>query len=417
MLDAPPRERESTSWALLVAWTLVIWAAVPFAPALRDVVALAWGRSFFTYAVIAVIVAAALTLLVRLRRRQTSLSAPVWLVAVGIVFAWYAWALRDIPEEAVHLVEYAVLGLLSFRAFSHRLRDPTIYLCGTAVGTLVGIVDEGLQWVAPNRYWTGSDLGINLVASALVQVAIARGLEPKIIGQPTSAVGWRYFARCSAAVVVVLAATLLNTPERIGWYATRVPGLEFLLTTESVMFEYGYLYEDPEAGIFRSRLPPDALSRADRERGVEVGRILDAYPEERYKEFLNTYTPVSDPFAHEARVHLYSRDKRRQLMQEPELTSLDFATHAKHAYREHMILERFFPNTLAHSGADLAQEEVARLDEARWPEARLRAKDAESWVSGHLVTRYSEGQVMLVLLLALLGCVAVDVAAGRYLRR
>ena len=32
------------------------------------------------------------------------------------------------PEEAVHFIQYGALGVLLFRAFSHRMRDPMIYL-------------------------------------------------------------------------------------------------------------------------------------------------------------------------------------------------------------------------------------------------------------------------------------------------
>jgi hypothetical protein len=103
--------------------------------------------------------------------------------------------------------------------------------------------------------------------------------------------------------IVLLALCLLTTPARIHWYASRIPGLDFLITNESVMFEYGYLYRDAETGAFRSRLDPAALRASDTSRGAEAARILDAYPDARYREFLRTYTPVSDPFVHEARVH------------------------------------------------------------------------------------------------------------------
>ena len=400
------------SWAAVLAWSFVVWLTVPVAPAGRDWVEARWGREAFTVGSIAVALAIGIACLVYLYRRRLGAAGYLWIIAVTSVFAGFAWWLRPIPEEAVHLIEYAVLGGLAYRALVHHVRDQTIFVTAALVGAVVGVLDEGLQWVAPNRYWTLSDIWINWAASGLAQLGIAKGLRPRIIESRISAAGVRYLCRAGVVFVVVLAANLLNTPQRIGWYATRVPGLEFLLTNESVMFEYGYLYDDPEAGIFRSRLSPSELARTDRERGREVARILDAYPNDLYDEFLNTYTPVNDPFTHEARVHIFSRDRRAEQAHDPSVSPLDHATAAARAYRENRILERFFPETLRHSSYVLAPEEIAYLDANRWPEERLRAKDGHSWVSRHLVTDFTESQIMTALAVIVVGLLAIDRLVG-----
>ena len=65
-------------------------------------------------------------------------------------------------------------------------------------------------------------------------------------------------------------------PRESIWLAENVPGLGWLADIEGPMLEYGYLFEDPDIGAFRSRLSPEELERADRERGADVGALLDA---------------------------------------------------------------------------------------------------------------------------------------------
>ncbi len=61
------------------------------------------------------------------------------LSAVGGLFTCLIWSLRANPEEAFHFVQYGVLSILLFRAFSHRLRDPSIYLAAALAGAALGI--------------------------------------------------------------------------------------------------------------------------------------------------------------------------------------------------------------------------------------------------------------------------------------
>jgi chromate transport protein ChrA len=409
MLDAPPAEREGVSWAYLVACAVAICALVPFAPIIRDRVEAHWGRGIFLAATIAIVAVVFIVLLVRLRRRRRlPASAYLCLAAVGATYAWYAWQLRAIPEEALHLVEYGLLGVLAYRALSHRVHDPTIYLTAAIIGGLVGIVDETLQWLAPSRHWTLADLWINLGATALSQVAIAGGLRPRLIGRTPRAVGVRTFCRFAAPAIVLFGITLLNTPQRIEWYASRVPGLAFVRTIDSVMFEYGYLYRDPEAGVFRSRLDPATLAETDRRRGAEAARILEAYPDERYREFLNTYTPITDPFVHEARVHLFSRDKHVYLSRDPKLPPSEYGWHATVAWRENRILEKYFSETMRHSSRKLSADDAGYLERIRVPLEQVPETERESWVSRTLVTGVRESQIMLGLGALLLLVVVVE---------
>jgi hypothetical protein len=169
------------------------------------------------------------------------------------------------------------------------------------------------------------------------------------------------------------------------------------------MAEYGYLYEDPEIGVFRSRLSPEILHRTDLERGKSAAKLLDLYKDRPgYRAFLEIYTPVNDPFLHEARVHLFSRDRNFSWAQALEIEPETKAKFLTTAFSENRIMEKYFPHTLQHSEYRWSQQQRAFAAKHRLPD-----KLHESWVSRHLFTRVSEAQVglffaLLILSLAML---------------
>ena len=81
------------------------------------------------------------------------------------------------------------------------------------------------------------------------------------------------------------------------------------------MSEFGYKCDDPEIGIFYSRINPKKLQKIDNQRGEEYAQILNKMANMNYKQFLREYNPITDPFLHELRVHIFRRDRyyKRQI--------------------------------------------------------------------------------------------------------
>ena len=427
MLDRPPREKEWVSWTAVLLWSVLIFAFVPLARAIRDVVSQYSGPEIYTYAVIGVVVLAAVLMAVsQLRRARVGLVQFAWLLAVAAAYILYTVFLKGAAIEAMHFVLYGLLGFLVYRALSHRVHDTGIYFAAAIAGAIVGMLDEALQWAAPKRFWALQDIWIDFVGAALMQVAIAQGLRPTIIARGFSPASVRLVSRLAAVALVLLAITALNTPPRIAWYSSQIPALAFLQTNESVMLEYGYRYETPETGVFRSRLTLEALRQADRERAVDGGRLLAEYRErDRYGEFLSLYTPVNDPFLHEARVHLFRRDRFLERAERnlagvpPEPGARVPPPHEDEAeeqmtvaYRENQILERYFGGVLRESGLAWSPETLARVRAHVLPDYAY-----DSWVSRDLITEVSERQVMLGFGVALAGVLLLGGLYGRERRR
>lgn len=410
MLREPPREREATSWLMVGAWSLLVFATIPVANAIQQRIDSEVGGGFFLAVVLGSIALGTLTAFRAIVRigSPTRVVGSLWLGAIAGVFAAYTWSLRENPEEAVHFLEYGVLGLLLYRAWLHRVRDPTIYVAAALAAAIVGTIDEAIQWLTPGRTWALRDVWLNFAGATLTLAGLAIGVRPPLVGERVGRTSTRRLLMVAAALVLVVTLSLLNTPARIAWYATHVPGLAFARHTTGVMLEYGHRYDDPSTGAFNSRFAPGELASLDATRGAEAGAILAAYAsDDRYAEFLARYTPITDPFVHEARVHLFRRDRILALADDYAGDAERYRWHLTTAQRENAILERWFPRTLAAAGAALPAEVRARLARDQDP-----ALAVPSRVSADLVTAVGEAQVIGVML-TVLGTLALAWWAAR----
>ena len=414
MFEHAPLERPWVSWLYVVLWSLAIFVTIPLARSLQQFVTEAWGRQVFTYAVIVAIVFALGVAIVHLYRKRTPFSwSYLWLLAVAAVFFCYTIKLgKKSPEEAIHFIQYGFLGILVFRALAHRLHDNTVYFAATIVCAIIGMLDEVIQWLTPRRYWGLEDVRLNFFAALLVQIAIWKGMRPHHIAGRPGLNNLRFLCRLTIVAVVLFGICLLNTPSRMIWCAERVPGLAFLKENESMMQEYGYLIEDPDIGIFRSRLSPKKLKATDRERSVAAARILDQFQDRAtYSRFLAIYTPISDPFLHEARVHLFRRDQHYLRAVESEDDPEEMSSYFTTAFRENQILEKYFTHTLHRSAYVWSADQVALSQQHL-----LRDRVYESSVSRGLFTQFSEFQIVAFFSFLVIGLIGFHVYLGKRLK-
>ncbi len=406
MLDNPPRESELRSWTWVALGVVVIYATIPVARGLREVVDRSLGREIFIYGCLLVLLVCAVFAWRNLRHRSLGRGAAVSLALVLILFAGTIYYLRAIPEEALHVALYGVLGLLVYRALTHRVRDYSIYALGALLTGIVGMIDEYIQWVVPSRYFDIDDIELNFFAGLLAQVGLAAGLRPRLVMARPDGRSFGRLAYLVATGLLLLLIGFVNTPQRVAWYAQQVPGLEFLLDGSAMMAQYGYRLRSPAGAEFRTRFDAGQLAELDERRGREVAAILDRYIRgEGYREFLARYSIIRDPYAHEAGVRLFRREFHLDRAREPER---DAAEHYTIAYFENDILQAYFTSAITNSKyrwSDALAAEVAAG--ARRDSAYL------SQVSSALITRVGQGGIVAFFLLT----IGTSMAAGYWLRR
>ncbi|MGI9529354.1 MAG: VanZ family protein [Acidimicrobiia bacterium] len=165
------RERRLWLWALTV--TAAIYATLGQVPAiasaLRDRNLI--DNTFFG----AFLVIAAALVVVGLATR------PGWrelTVAIAALATYVMAFLRFTnPAERTHLIEFGVVAVFVYlalrerRANGTRVRTPTL-MAVLVAGTL-GVIDEGIQAILPNRFFDPLDIAFNLGAAVMAVLAVA----------------------------------------------------------------------------------------------------------------------------------------------------------------------------------------------------------------------------------------------------
>jgi hypothetical protein len=390
MFERPPREREFLSWAYVVLWSGFLFATVPFVRAGSSYVRSRWGGEVFTYGVTAIVIlVAGAGVALLLKRRRSSAAGYAWILGIAGLVIYLTFGLRaGSPEEAIHYLQFGILSLLLYRAFTHRIRDYSIYAATAIAGAIVGMLDETVQWLTPGRHFGLRDIWLNVTAVVLVQAALAAGIRPKIISGWPDRASLRRLCRLGAMAAAYLGLCLLNTPDRIAWYTARLPLLGFIDAERSIMVEYGYLHGVAETALFRSRFTADELRRQARDRAEEGAAILERYRDRaHYGEFLDIYTPVTDPFLHEAKVHIYSRDINLEWARSNDQAD-ERRQQFTYAYWVNRILEDNFGELVHASGYAWPAELEAEIREKVAPDVVYNSK-----VSQDLITAYTRQQV------------------------
>lgn len=395
---------EFRAWIAFFAVAMLILLTIPLARRAQHFVEASVGSGFFLLVVLAGIAWVSGLAWRRLRREAEFDRLSAWILGgVALAYVGGAFALRRNPEEAVHLLQYGALGILGARALAFRIPDRWVYPAAALLGASIGMIDEAIQWMTPSRHWDLRDLAINALAASGVQLGLAAGALG-LAARGSTARGVRGFCVVAAVAWFLLGASLLNTPTRIAAYANKFPALGFLLENEGVMLEYGYLHELPGVARYRSRFTLEELSEIDPARAAEAGEVLrEEGGDDDYRAFLSVYNPISDPFLHELRVHLFRRDRYRETAalhdDDPAWARRDLTV----AFRENAILEAGFPRSLQASGRAWSASLRRRIAEQQNAD-----RPYESPVSRGLVTGIGERTIVFGWMagFALLGCVA-----------
>lgn len=92
-------------------------------------------------------------------------------VILGILAVYTMFVFRLGAPERSHLIEYSVLAVFIHRALAERARHrkPSLApaLMAVILASLVGMLDEGIQFFLPNRVFDFQDVFFNVMASGM----------------------------------------------------------------------------------------------------------------------------------------------------------------------------------------------------------------------------------------------------------
>ncbi|MEN8263090.1 MAG: VanZ family protein [Nitrospirota bacterium] len=395
-IDKNINSREWKSWLCVFLCTIGIYSTIPLARGFQKFVYSTVGKEFFTYAAFFVVFAVLITLLYffLFKLKIKYLSQYIWLFLCTGACLYLTVQLRKHPEETIHLLEYGFLSILIFKALSHRIRDWSIYISVTFLVLFLGTVDEFIQWMMPQRYWGLEDVKINTLAAIIFQVAIWKGIKPKIISGPVKKASVMVLLGAITLNMIFLGFCLSNTPDAIKSYTSISTKLSWL-RNEEPMTEYAYKYSDPEIETFYSRMSLKEIREFDLNNGKAYGKEIlnNTHPDKPLKELFAKYKPTSNVFLYEFLVHLQRRNNNikdlsaiKDLSEKTEISNI--------VYRENLILEKYFKNILTHSEQGFSDDQLTEIQKAAslWKGAYI------SGAGGKLITAFSLNIVWLAII-------------------
>ncbi len=110
---------------------------------------------------------------------RDSFRIPLFLVSSGLFF--YAMTRLEWPVEQIHFIEYGGLGFFFFKFLRHFFKIPWSYLGSVLAASGIGVVDELLQGLLPNRVYDTRDLWINFWSAGLGMIVVATLLTPRSV--------------------------------------------------------------------------------------------------------------------------------------------------------------------------------------------------------------------------------------------
>ncbi len=403
----------TVAYGFFVLWSLLIFLTIPFARTLQKYVAVHFGRSAFGYAMLALIGGGLLGTFYIFKKKHADrlpIRHLIWIAAVGGAYVYFTVHLWKTPEEAIHFLEYAVLGYFAYAALRFHVKDYSIFFTASLMILFVGTVDEIIQWLVPGRYWDIRDVGFNFLGGALLQIAIYKGATPQNLSRSIHVPSVRIFSVVLGACLVLIGLCASNTPARIAFYSEKIPFLSYLQTNYSMMSDYGYKHKDSEIGTFYSRFTRKQLRMMDHIHKEKYSKILNKTFHDNYGNFLKTYSPFTTPFLYEMRIHLFRRDRYAALAGRGDRSGSDLKDNSTIAFKENLILEKYFSETLNRSRYQWSVQKTDTITSHADTGAFYRSP-----VSSDLFTLFTNGQLwgLILCLLLILGGVNLRMGRGR----
>ena len=147
-------------WVLIVVYVIFIYVSLPFFPAFISTLRGFISKELLNLLSLVVTISFFLLLTLWIYNKKYKAKQFILIISPLLLLTYLSISL-DVWVERIHFVEYAVLGLLISRAVNVRTLHGIIYT-GCLV-TLIGGVDEIIQWFLPNRVGDMRDVFMNSV--------------------------------------------------------------------------------------------------------------------------------------------------------------------------------------------------------------------------------------------------------------
>lgn len=173
------KSKRAKDWAVVLLYTLFIYATLPIMPRIWNYLKKHIGVFvlYSPYISLAIIGFSLILYIIFYHRKD--ISVYLWF---GIIAYLYIYGLGqlELAVEKIHFVEYGILSCLVFKALRNDIKNKLIYLWASVIVFGIGFLDEGIQYILPSRVYDTHDVIVNGAAGVLGQMVIAFILRPSL---------------------------------------------------------------------------------------------------------------------------------------------------------------------------------------------------------------------------------------------
>lgn len=165
-------------WGIALFYAFLIYISLPAMPGL-------WGKfaryagNLADYLAAFILSFIGLFIIFYLISKRKDICNFIWLAILAFCYAWGLSRLK-LSVERIHFIEYGLLSILLFRAFRHNIRGKSIYLWSGITVFCLGFLDEGIQYILPNRVYEIKDVIVNGVGGVLGLLLIGFVFKPEL---------------------------------------------------------------------------------------------------------------------------------------------------------------------------------------------------------------------------------------------
>lgn len=168
------------AWGLALAFIALVYSTIPvFRTIWTRLSEHTQGANRHLGIIVVVVVGVAVVARVWRRVGLTQWVPYAALVGVFAAYGYVLFTFSQFPAERLHLLEYGLVGVLLFRALALDLPCNRAYLASFCLTVVIGVGDETIQWVLPQRFFELKDIQLNAVSAALGLLLIRFGLGEK----------------------------------------------------------------------------------------------------------------------------------------------------------------------------------------------------------------------------------------------
>ncbi len=174
-------------WALVAAYTLVL----PHVILIYNEIAKHFSSEIAGKVSIALIILLGIAYFLAVLVLKKGVKALALLIPCAII-VWVFISIESNPNKYIHIPEYIIMTWLLFEVLALDYKDKGIFVLVFICAALLGIVDEIMQGIIPNRYYGWQDMIMNSAAS-LMGVFTLAGLRKAPTGDWAWAGGLKEF--------------------------------------------------------------------------------------------------------------------------------------------------------------------------------------------------------------------------------